>query len=77
VLRAGYIAPGHQQFHWQAARCQTGRPIAPQFEFNRFTRAWHQSHPGASRAEALRAWRAYRALPAEVIHPGTGGGIAP
>lgn len=39
--------------------------ISAQFELNRFTRAWHQTHPGRPRAELLAAWAHYRSLPVE------------
>lgn len=48
-----------------ATRGQGDLPIGPQFEFNRFTRAWHEAHPGGTHAEAVRAWRAHRALPVD------------
>ena len=35
--------------------------IAPQFEFNRFMRAFHADRPEATRAEALAAWEAVKA----------------
>ncbi|GGE94885.1 DUF6434 domain-containing protein [Mycetocola zhadangensis] len=51
--------------HWHATRNAEPTEIGSQFEFNRFTRRWHESHPGGARAELLDAWRAYRALPAD------------
>lgn len=49
--------------HYRAARGQTDKPIDGQFEYNRFTRAWHQANPSGSQEEFLRAWRAYRDTP--------------
>lgn len=51
--------------HWRSTRDQDPSSIGPQFEFNRFTRAWHRRHPAGSRAELLLAWRAYRSRPVE------------
>lgn len=48
---------------WRATRNQSAREIDPQFEYNRFTRAWHEAHPLGSREEVIAAWREYRALP--------------
>lgn len=49
--------------HWYATRNTGVTHIDEQFEYNRFTRAWHTEHPGASRNELLAAWRKYRELP--------------
>lgn len=51
--------------HYRANRDQGAKPIDAQFEYNRFTRAWHDAHPGGNRHELLRAWRAYRASPVD------------
>ncbi|WP_206422661.1 DUF6434 domain-containing protein [Nocardioides pantholopis] len=51
--------------HWRATRGQGAQSIGEQFEFNRFTRAWHETHPGGPREELLAAWRDYRARPVE------------
>ncbi|HPU12194.1 MAG TPA: DUF6434 domain-containing protein [Aeromicrobium sp.] len=48
---------------WRATRGQGQRGIDPQFEYNRFTRAWHESHPDGNRDELMAAWQAYRASP--------------
>lgn len=50
---------------WHASRSSEPRPIDPQFELNRFTRAWHAEHPDGDRAGLLAAWQEYRALPAD------------
>jgi hypothetical protein len=48
--------------HWHATRADRGSTeIAPQFEYNRFMREWHAAHPDATRADAVAAWREYRA----------------
>ncbi|TVZ84239.1 hypothetical protein FB157_121164 [Streptomyces sp. BK340] len=51
--------------HWHATRPDAARPreIEGQFEFNRFTSAWHRENPAGTRAQALEAWYAHRALP--------------
>ncbi len=56
--------------YWRTTRPAHPRPsaateISAQFELNRFTRAWHQTHPGRPRAELLAAWAHYRSLPVE------------
>lgn len=50
---------------WYATRDQSGRGIDPQFEYNRFTRAWHEAHPEGGRPELLAAWYAYRSRPVD------------
>ncbi|MGW7445026.1 DUF6434 domain-containing protein [Kitasatospora sp. NPDC054795] len=51
--------------HWHATRAKTLRPreIGEQFEFNRFTSAWHRTNPTGTRARARESWYAHRALP--------------
>ena len=47
-----------------AQRAAPGRSeIAPQFEYNRFMRAFSQERPGASHADAVAAWRRHRSAP--------------
>ena len=48
--------------HWSATR-DLPRAVGDQFEYNAFTRAFHEAHPGASRADVLAAWREYVATP--------------
>ncbi|MFJ6775615.1 DUF6434 domain-containing protein [Kitasatospora sp. NPDC091257] len=57
--------------HWHSTRPEILRPreIGEQFEFNRFTSAWHRTNPTGTRAQAREAWYAHRALP----KPPTGG----
>lgn len=44
---------------WQQPRQAT--TIAPQFEYNRHLRAYHHTHPNATRAEAIQAWNELKA----------------
>ena len=49
--------------HWHATHGSDSKSIDGQFEYNRFTRAWHEAHPEGSREELLAAWRDYRSRP--------------
>lgn len=49
--------------HHHATRGQGPQSIDAQFEYNRFTRNWHASHPDSSREGLLRAWQQYRGRP--------------
>ena len=49
--------------HWHATRGAETMAIAPQFEYNRFTRAWRQAHPDGTREDLLAAWWAHRSSP--------------
>ncbi|SUE17068.1 Uncharacterised protein [Rhodococcus gordoniae] len=51
--------------HYLATRDQGTKSIDGQFEFNRFTRAWHEANPTGSRDDLLQAWRRYRELPVD------------
>lgn len=51
--------------HFYATRDLGNRSIDDQFEYNRFTRAWHLKYPSGSREELLEAWRAYRNTPSD------------
>lgn len=51
--------------HWYATRDSPRPEISPQFELNRFTRAWHTANPGGSTADLKRAWQEYRNTPAD------------
>ncbi len=51
--------------HWKSTRIERVTVIDPQFEFNRFTRAWHATNPSGTRAELLADWKHYRSLPIE------------
>lgn len=52
--------------HWVSTRNLGVREIGAQFELNRFLREWHAQNPLGDRAEAMRAWKAHRALPIEL-----------
>lgn len=51
--------------HYRATRDQANKPIDAQFEYNRFTRNWHEAHPAGTRDELLTAWREYREQPVD------------
>lgn len=51
--------------HWHGTRKQAERDIDPQFEYNRFTRAWHAANPAGTKTWLLAAWNGYRALPVD------------
>lgn len=43
--------------------------IAPQFEYNRFVRAFRAASPGATHAAVVAAWKAYRDTPKDLRPP--------
>lgn len=49
--------------HWKQPRNSDPTTIDPQFEYNRFARAWRTDHSEGTRYELLAAWRLYRAAP--------------
>lgn len=49
--------------HYLRTRAQGSKDIGAQFEYNRFTRAWHTEHPSGTRDELLAAWHEYRRRP--------------
>lgn len=51
--------------HYHATRDREPNGIDAQFEYNRFTRAWHSEHRDGSREELLEAWRDYRRRPVD------------
>lgn len=51
--------------HWRRTRGQNEKPIDPQFEYNRFSRAWHLEHPGGSHQGMITAWQHYRSMPVD------------
>lgn len=51
--------------HWHRTRAPDRRDIDPQFEYNRFTRAWHEAHPDGSKEQLLAAWNEYRSRPVD------------
>lgn len=51
--------------HWYVLQAQEKqpdhlKPIAPQFEYNQFTRDYYQQHPGVARSEVIRAWKQHK-----------------
>ena len=64
-IAAGGATLGDAIEHWYATRDAAPKPITSQFELNRFTRQWHEDHPGGTRDELMAAWWAYRALPVD------------
>lgn len=65
-IATGGVTLGQAVQHWHDTRGSVGLPIDPQFELNRFTRAWHAGNPGGSREELLAAWANYRSLPIDM-----------
>lgn len=51
--------------HYLVTRNQGVKDIDAQFEYNRFTRAWHEANPAGERAELLHAWQEYRSRPVD------------
>ncbi|MBH0775601.1 hypothetical protein IT779_04760 [Nocardia sp. NEAU-351] len=51
--------------HWYGSRDQGEKSIDSQFEYNRFTRAWHRAHPNGARSELVAAWQEYRGRPVD------------
>lgn len=51
--------------HYLATRGQDAKPIDAQFEYNRFTRAFHEANPAGGRADLLNAWQEYRSRPVD------------
>ncbi|GAC80122.1 hypothetical protein SAMN04488550_1749 [Gordonia malaquae] len=49
--------------HWHATRDLGPREIGEQFEYNRFTRAWHEANPDGDRTALLAAWHEHRRRP--------------
>ncbi len=56
---------GDARAHWHRTRGAGERDIGSQFEYNRFTQAWHAGHPEGDRTALLRAWREYRSRPVD------------
>lgn len=59
----GTTTLGDAADHWAATRNGPAAHIDPQFELNRFTRAWHASHPSGTHDDLLVDWKRYRSLP--------------
>ena len=51
--------------HWHRTRGSGHKDIGFQFEYNRFTRAWHAEHPEGTRDALLAAWQLYRSRPVD------------
>ncbi len=51
--------------HWHKTRATELPAQSESLEFNRFTQAWHASHPGGTAAQARAAWERHRALPVD------------
>lgn len=51
--------------HYRSTREQGAKAIGEQFEYNRFTRAWHEAHPAGTRDELAEAWTRYRSTPVD------------
>lgn len=51
--------------HYRATRHEGPKPIDPQFEYNRFTRAWRAQHINGSPEDLRRAWQDYRSRPVD------------
>lgn len=51
--------------HYRATRERGAKTIDAQFEYNRFTRAWHEANPTGAREDLLHAWQRYRERPIE------------
>lgn len=49
--------------HWHTTRNLGPTKIDAQFEYNRFTRAWHRANPIGSKTQLLDAWNNYRNQP--------------
>lgn len=59
----GTTTLGDAVCHWTSTRNEPVTHIDPQFELNRFTRAWHAGNPSGTRVELLADWKQYRSLP--------------
>ena len=49
--------------HYRSTRERGAKTIDAQFEYNRFTRAWHEANPTGTREDLLHAWQRYRERP--------------
>ena len=52
--------------HWQHTRGDGEQHIDSQFEYNRFSRAWHRENPEGPHRDMITAWQHYRSLPIDV-----------
>jgi SAP domain-containing new25/Domain of unknown function (DUF6434) len=60
---------GEAVAHWHATRDAVKPETLPQLELVRFTKAWHLKHPEGTQAECRKAWKLYKALPADEREP--------
>lgn len=51
--------------HYRATRHRGPKPIDPQFEYNRFTRAWRAANVDGSADDLRHAWQDYRNRPVD------------
>ncbi len=63
VVTTGGVTLDEVVQHWYQTRDRRPSDIAPQFEYNRFTRAWREEHPHGDRVALLAAWWDYRNRP--------------
>jgi hypothetical protein len=54
---------GEARDHYVATRGLPTTDIAPQFEYNRFVRAWRADHPDGSGEQMRQAWWEHRSTP--------------
>ncbi|MEM8925488.1 MAG: DUF6434 domain-containing protein [Actinomycetota bacterium] len=61
----GRATLGDAVAHWHATR-DAERPETPaSLEFVRFSRQWHQAHPGRTAEQCRAAWAVHRSLPVD------------
>jgi hypothetical protein len=65
AVHAGGITLGDLVDVWRVTRGRGPTQISPQFELNRFSRAWHTDHPNDTHAQMLAAWAEHRNRPRE------------
>lgn len=63
LISAGDVTLDAVVAHWHATRSRGPSEIAPQFEYNRFTRQWRAANPHGDHAHLLAAWWAHRTAP--------------
>lgn len=63
AVGAGGLTLDELVVRWHETRERPKDEVAPQFELNRFSRSWHDEHPGGTHAQMLEAWRVDRSRP--------------
>lgn len=63
AVSARGITLGDLVVRWHATRDRAPGEIAPQFELNRFSRAWQAENPNGTHAQMLADWAKHRGLP--------------